>query len=183
MSATYPKGWFNLSAEQYADLGAMLYLSSLTGTHRSRSLAQSVYVFETPLRLGQYRIFRENGFPRGFVTYGGLSPESEYRMAVEGLHLRDSDFASGSSFWILDMVAPFGQARQIVDILKREIPHRRVRTNRMDADMATPRVVEWTKDAQDRIHTRVYRKQAFIRVLREDGLPDGFAGSPRRDPD
>ncbi len=176
----YPTGWFDLSPEKYADLGTMLYLSSLTATHRQRSLAQSVYVYETPLRLGQYQIFRQNGFPRGFVTFGGLSPESEYRLGIQGEHLRDSDFTSGSSFWILDPVAPFGQLRQIINILKRDIPHSRVRANRMDSDLATPRVVEWTKDEQDKIHMRVYRRNQFLRALEQGGLPDGIARSGRR---
>ncbi len=174
---TYPTGWFDLSPEKYADLGTMLYLSGLTGTHRQRTLAQSIYVFETPLRLGQYQIFRQNGFPRGFVTFGGLSPESEYRLGVKGEHLRDSDFTSGSSFWILDLVAPFGQVRQIVDMLKCEIPHQRVRANRMDSDQSTPRIVEWNKDEQGKVHMRLYRREDFVRTLIEEGLPDGIAGS------
>ncbi|MEM6889815.1 MAG: toxin-activating lysine-acyltransferase [Pseudomonadota bacterium] len=172
---TYPAGWFDLSAEKYADLGTMLYLAGLAGTHRHRTLAQAIYSFETPLRLGQYRIFREKGFPRGFVTFGGLSPDAEHNLAVEGKHIRDSDFTSGSSFWILDMVAPFGQVRQIVDILKRDIPHKRVRTNRMDSDLTSPRVVEWTRDEQGKVHMRLYRRKDFLRALIAEGWSDGAA--------
>ncbi|XDA97392.1 toxin-activating lysine-acyltransferase [Sulfitobacter sp. LCG007] len=174
---TYTPGWFDLSAEKYADLGAMLYLSALTATHRHRTLAQSVHCFETPLRLGQYNIFRQNGYPRGFVTFGGLSPEVEYGLAIEGRHLEDSDFTSGPSFWILDLVAPFGQVRQITEMLRQEIPHPRVRTNRMDSDLATPRVVEWTRDDAGEVHMRLYRRDAFVQQLVEEGLPIGHAGT------
>ena len=165
LEQTYPKGWFDIAPEAYADLGAMLYLSGLTKTHNKRSLTQAIYAFETPLRLRQYHIFRQNGFPRGFVTFAGLSDDAERKYAIEGKPLTDKDFASGSSFWIVDMVAPFGQIRQIVDILKREIPHERVRTNRMDSDLTRERIVEWTRTEDGTVHMHLYKKAAFKRLL------------------
>ncbi|WP_254436598.1 toxin-activating lysine-acyltransferase [Ruegeria arenilitoris] len=98
MSRKFPKDWFDISPEKYADFGALFYLAGLTKTHQQRSLAQVLYAFETPLRLGQYHIFRQNGFPRGFVTFAGLSPEAEYQYAVQEKPLMDTDFTSGSSF-------------------------------------------------------------------------------------
>lgn len=145
----------------------LFYLASLTKTHRSRTLAQTLYAFETPLRLGQYHIFRQNGFPRGFVTFAGLSPDAEYRYGVQNKPLQDADFTSGASFWIIDMVAPFGQTNQIVDILKNEIPHPRVRTNRMDSDLTRNRIVEWTRDGAGDVHMRLYRKKEFAEALKE----------------
>ncbi len=168
MEKSFPKDWFDLSGEKYADFGALFYLAALTKTHRNRSLAQVLYAFETPLRLGQYHIFRQNGFPRGFVTFAGLSPEAEYRYAVKEEPLRDVDFASGSSFWIIDMVAPFGQTRKIVDMLKRDIPHPRVRTNRLSSDLSTKRIVEWTRDDQQQVHMRLYRDAEFARTLEQE---------------
>lgn len=168
MQKSFPKDWFDLSPEKYADFGVLFYLASLTQTHRSRTLAQVLYAFETPLRLGQYHIFRQNDFPRGFVTFAGLSPEAEYRYAIEDKPLSDRDFASGSSFWIIDMVAPFGQTRQMVDILKRDIPHPRVRTNRLDSDHSTKRIVEWYRDDKGKVQMRLFRDREFARVLERE---------------
>lgn len=145
----------------------MFYLAGLTRTHQKRSLAQVLYAFETPLRLGQYHIFRQNGFPRGFVTFAGLSTEAEYRYAVQEKPLTDADFTSGPSFWIIDMVAPFGQTSQIVDILKTEIPHPRVRTNRMDSDLTRNRIVEWARDETGGVTMHLYRKNEFERKLQQ----------------
>ncbi|WP_170448330.1 toxin-activating lysine-acyltransferase [Ruegeria arenilitoris] len=169
MSRKFPKDWFDIAPEKYADFGALFYLAGLTKTHQQRSLAQVLYAFETPLRLGQYHIFRQNGFPRGFVTFAGLSPEAEYRYAVQEKPLMDTDFTSGSSFWIVDLVAPFGQTNQMVEILKREIPHPRVRTNRMDSDMTRNRIVEWTRDEAGKVHMKLYRKKEFSQLLKEQG--------------
>lgn len=164
-----PEGWFDLSPEAYADLGAMLYLSALTETHRSRSLTQAVNAFETPLRLNQYKIFRQNGFPRAFVTYAGLSPEVERRFAIDHQPVIGEDYASGRSFWIIDLVSPFGQIRQIADIMRKTIPFDRMRANRMDSDMSHPRIVEWTRDAAGAVHMRLYRKAEFAALLEKGG--------------
>jgi len=152
----------------------MMYLAALTKTHNRRTLTQAVYSFETPLRLGQYHVFRQNGYPRGFATFAGLSSEAEHRYAVDGKPLTDKDFTSGSSFWIVDMVAPFGHFRHIVDILKRDIPHSRVRTNRMDSDLSRERIVEWTRDQTGKVHMRLYRKQAFESLLAEEAEHNGL---------
>ncbi|SLN16943.1 Hemolysin-activating lysine-acyltransferase HlyC [Pseudoruegeria aquimaris] len=165
-----PEGWFDLSPEAYADLGAMVYLSALTATHRNRSLLQAVNAFETPLRLKQYKIFRQNGFPRAFVTYAGLSPEVERRFAIDHAPILGEDYASGPSFWIVDLVSPFGQIRQIAEIMRRTIPFDRMRANRLDSDMSRPRIVEWTRDKAGAVHMRLYRKAEFAALL------DGGAG-------
>ncbi|WP_170414717.1 toxin-activating lysine-acyltransferase [Ruegeria atlantica] len=169
MSKAFPNDWFDIPSEKYADFGAMFYLASLTKTHRARTLGQVLYAFETPFRLNQYHIFRQNGFPRGFVTFAGLSPDAERRYAIQEKPLKDTDFASGTSFWIVDLVAPFGQTNQIVDILKKEIPHPRVRTNRMDSDLTRNRIVEWTRDDAGDVHMKLYRKKEFREVLKRVG--------------
>lgn len=162
---TFPPGWFDLSKEQYADFGAMFYLAGLTATHRHRQLFQALYAFETPLRLGQYHIFRQNGFPRAFVTFAGLSPDAEHRFAVEGQPLMAEDYTSGPSFWIVDLVSPFGQLRQILPLLRRDIPHDRVRANRLDSDLTTRRIVEWTRKPDGGVGMRVWRRRDFAAML------------------
>ena len=174
MAKQFPKGWVDLPPEKYADFGAMLYLSSLTPVHRDRMLTQAVYTFETPLRLGQYHIFRQNGFPRGFVTFAGLSNQAERRFAIKRQALKPEDYASGTSFWLIDLVAPFGQVRQMVEQLKQSIPHPRVRVNRLDSDLGTNRIVEWSRDDDGEVHMRLYRQNAFRKQLKAEESDDGL---------
>lgn len=174
MAQQFPRGWFDISPQKYADFGAMLYLSSLTPVHRDRMLTQAVYTFETPLRLGQYHIFRQNGFPRGFVTFAGLSNQAERRFAIRQEALKPEDYASGNSFWLVDLVAPFGQIRQMVRQLKKSIPHHRVRANRLDSDLSTNRIVEWSRDKEGDVHMRLYRAATFRRQLNLEDRKDGF---------
>lgn len=174
MAEHYPPGWFDLRPETYADFGAMMYLSSLTSVHRNRMLFQTVYTFETPLRLGQYHIFRQNGFPRGFVTFAGLSNQAERRFALKGEALKPEDYTSGSSFWLIDLVAPFGHIRQMVEQLKKSIPHPRVRANRLDSDLSTNRIVEWRRDEDGEVSMRLYREAAFRKQLKAEESDHGL---------
>ena len=165
MNKKPPQGWFDLSQQQFADLGAMFYLAALTEAHHGRTLAQVLSVFEPALRTSQYRIYRSGGHPRAFVTFAGLAPQAERRYAVDGKSLRPDDWASGSSFWVIDLIAPFGQAPQIVTHIKNDMPHDRVRTNRIVGDLKTPRIVEWRRDASGQIGLKFYRIPEFSDVL------------------
>ena len=166
MNRSYPKDWFNLPQEMLADFGSIMFLASLSPIHRKHTLAQSFYGFETPLRLKQYNIFRDaGGYPRGFATFAGLSTEAEMRYAVDQKPLRPEDWTSGPSFWIIDFVMPFGQAPQVIEKLKSDLPHKRVRTNRLPSDLNTPRIVEWFRRADDSVGLKVYRKRDFAALL------------------
>ncbi|MEZ5913049.1 MAG: toxin-activating lysine-acyltransferase [Paracoccaceae bacterium] len=112
VGTAFPKGWFDLPDALWADLGAMFYLTALTGFHRGRSLADALTMLEPPLRLGQYRVFRTpDGQPRAFVSWAGLSAAAERWFAVEHMPLRPEDWNSGPSKWLIDAVAPFGHRR------------------------------------------------------------------------
>ena len=98
----FPDGWFDLDAGLYADFGAMFYLAALVPFHAGRSLAAATSTFEPALRLGQYHIFRSDGFPRAFVSWAGLSPEVERRLALKRTPLRAEEWNGGPSVWLID---------------------------------------------------------------------------------
>ncbi|MEM7073471.1 MAG: toxin-activating lysine-acyltransferase [Pseudomonadota bacterium] len=166
MAKSYPNDWFDLPQEVLADFGAMMFLASLSPTHRAHTLAQNFYGFETPLRLKHYHIFRSaEGYPRGFATFAGLSPEAERRYAVDDIALAPEDWTSGTSFWIVDFVMPFGQTAQVVEKLKSDLPYDRVRTNRLAGDLKTPRIVEWFRRQDRSVGLKIYRKGDFATLL------------------
>ena len=166
----FPDDWFDLPERQLADLGAMFFLISLTGFHRNRSLADAFSVLEPPLRLGQYRIFRSGGHPRAFITWGGLCPAAEHRLAIQHVPLEPQDWNSGPSMWLTDFVAPFGHIRQIVPMLSENPNLTSVRTlwhNRLGTRY---RIVEWSRPAsQSRIRVKSYGVGQFEKHLAGEG--------------
>jgi hemolysin-activating ACP:hemolysin acyltransferase len=162
----FPADWFDLPEGLFADLGSMVYLAGMTRYHRPRAMGDMLSLLEPPLRLGQYRLFRSNGFPRAFITWAGLGPEQERRFAVEHQGLRPEDWNSGASVWLVDFVAPFGHIDQIVPMLSAnpDLPH--VRTLWHNRDGSRYRVVEWSRARPEaEVEVRSYGAGQFARLL------------------
>lgn len=162
----FPDDWFDLSPEMLADYGAMTYLAGLTGYHRAHTLGQVSHYFEPPWRLGQYRIFRANGFPRAFITWAGLSPEAERAFAVEHQPIMPEQWNSGASVWLIDFVAPFGHVDEIVPLLTRNESITSVRTLWHNRTGERYRIVEWRRaPGEARVEVASYGVRQFAALL------------------
>jgi cytolysin-activating lysine-acyltransferase len=165
-SATFPADWFDLPDWLLADLGAAFFLISLTRYHRIRSLGAVFDALEPPFRLGQYRMFRSNGYPRAFITWAGLSLAAERRHAVDHLPLRGEDWNSGASVWLIDFVAPFGHIDQIVPMLTANRDLTRLRTLWHNKDGGRFRVVEWSRPVgEEEVKVTSYGAGQFCKLL------------------
>ena len=164
----FPPGWFDLPQETLADFGAMMYLAGLSRFHRSHTLPQALAEFEPPLRLGQYRIFRSGGHPRAFVTWAGLTRDAEYRLAVDHQPLPPQEWNSGTSKWLIALVAPFGHVEQILGMLAANPSETRVRALWHNRAGTRYRIVEWTRPAPGApISVTSYGVGQFRRLLSE----------------
>ena len=165
----FPDDWFDLPQDTLADLGAMMYLAALSRFNRTRTLPQALAQFEPPLRLGQYKTFRGGGHPRAFVTWAGLSPEAEYRLAVDHQPLLPQDWNGGSSKWLIDLVAPFGHVEEVLTRLAANPNETRVRALWHNKAGTRYRVVEWTRPAPGgRISVVSYGAGQFRDRISED---------------
>lgn len=142
----FPPDWFDLGPETLADFGAMYYLMALSKFNRDRSLAAITAQLEPPLRLGQYRIFRSGGFARAFITWAGLDPARERKLAVDHLPLRPEDWNSGNSKWVVDLVAPFGHVEQVLEVLRHHPDETRLRTLWHNKAGTRARVMQWSRE-------------------------------------
>lgn len=167
-AGSFPDDWFDLSQSALADLGAMTYLLSLSRYHATMTLPAATAHLEVALRLGQYRIFRSRGYPRGFVTWAGLSDGAERRFALRHEPLMPRHWNSGQSKWMIDFVAPFGHTRDILKVLANTPNETRLRTLWHNAKGTRYRIIEWTRPAADMpITVRSYGVGQFARHLDE----------------
>ena len=168
-SVRFPADWFDLPHDTLADFGAMTFLASLTTYHRDKPLARALHYLEPPLRLGQYKMFRSNGFPRAFITWAGLSPAAEMSFAVDHRPLAPEDWTSGDSVWLVDFAAPFGHFDQMLPLLVRNPDLRRVRTLWHNAAGDRSRIVQWSRaTAEGAIDMRSFGVNQFRKLLREE---------------
>ncbi|MGJ8585697.1 MAG: toxin-activating lysine-acyltransferase [Marinosulfonomonas sp.] len=166
----FPKDWFDLPEQVMADFGAMVYLASLTKYHRERQVSDMFASFEPPLRLGQYKVFRSNGYPRAVITWAGLTAEHEYSFAVDHQPLRPEAWNSGTSPWLIDFIAPFGHIDQIVPHLSENPDLVHVRTLWHNKAGTRYRIVEWSRPKGDEdVRVKSYGVGQFKRFLKGGG--------------
>ncbi len=166
----FPDDWFDLPQSALADFGALVYLASLTRFQRDKRLDYVAGNLEPPLRLGQYKLLGTKGFARAALTWAGLSPDAERRLAVERMALRPEDWNSGSSVWLMDFFAPFGHVEQIVPMLSHNPALMRLRTLWHNRDGSNARIIEWSRPEPDApVTLRSYGLGQFRRLLEGAG--------------
>jgi cytolysin-activating lysine-acyltransferase len=102
-------------------LGEIVWLLSYSNLHQDWPIG-SIQQWVLPALLhNQFRIYRRSGKPRGFVSWAWMSKDVEEAFVLNTSSLRPGDWKSGNRGWIIDFVAPFGDAKAIAHDLKYNI--------------------------------------------------------------
>lgn len=102
-------------------LGEVAWILSYSELHREWPIGSiQQWVFPALLHK-QFRIYRLNGKPRGYVSWAWMSKEVEEAYVLNTASLKPADWKSGNRGWIVDYVAPFGDARAIAKDLRNNI--------------------------------------------------------------
>ena len=97
-------------------LGECAWLMSRSVPHRHVFMADIDWRVLPPLYLGQVRVFRDaKGNAQALVSWAFVSDEVDARLKANIARLQPGDWRSGPHPWIVDVVAPFGGIRQIID--------------------------------------------------------------------
>ena len=133
-----------------AGLRDIVWLMSQSPIHKSHLIsdlewpaAQAANENEpmTPVILKQFRLFydtgpdagghpkgQQGGKPIGVVFWGRVSEEVEQRLSQGTSKLRPQDWTSGDRLWVVETIAPFGGAEEMVKDLKAAVfPDREIR--------------------------------------------------------
>ncbi|MDJ0628799.1 MAG: toxin-activating lysine-acyltransferase [Rhodobacter sp.] len=86
--------------------GDLMFLAFRSARHSLMSTATLRTYLEPPLELGQFRVFRFDGVPRGMYTWAWLGQSAEEKL-ISGEPLSGCDWQSGEALWIVDMIAPY----------------------------------------------------------------------------
>lgn len=102
-------------------LGEIVWLMSHSALHSEWPIGGIQQWIIPALLHKQFRIYRRNGKPVGYVAWAWLSKEAEERYILNTSSLQPKDWQSGERGWIIDYLAPFGGTREIVNDLKNGI--------------------------------------------------------------
>ena len=125
-------------------LGEATLLLLQSPRHRGYALHQLDSYVLTPLRLGQFQIYRSRRGPVGFVAWAFLEPETARAYAAGDHELEPADWRAGDELWFIEFIAPAGHAATIVrDLRRRLFPDAQARSLRRYVDGRAPRIVHW----------------------------------------
>ncbi len=102
-------------------LGEATFLFLNSPLHLRYALHQLPTFVLTPLRLGQYRIYRSAKGPVGFVAWAFLTEPTARDYALLRRDLQPEDWNAGTQLWFIEFVAPFGHGPRIVSDLRRNV--------------------------------------------------------------
>ena len=108
-------------------LGEIVWLMSQSPLHKQFFISDLEWFATTPILLQQFRLFYDNK-PIGVVFWATVNEEVEARLAAGTSRMRPQDWKSGDRLWVVEVIAPFGGAEEMVKDLKAKVfPSREVR--------------------------------------------------------
>ncbi|MET0100888.1 MAG: toxin-activating lysine-acyltransferase [Sedimenticola sp.] len=102
-------------------LGEMVSLMLQSTLHRSYLINDIGAVILPAINANQFRVYRSEKGPVGFVTWAWLTEPVEKKYVSGKYNLRPEDWAGGDRGWVIDFIAPFGHTKKIVHDLKHNV--------------------------------------------------------------
>jgi cytolysin-activating lysine-acyltransferase len=102
-------------------LGEVVWLMSQSPLHKQFFISDLEWFVMTPVLLQQFRMFYDKDKPIGVVFWATVNTEVEERLAAGTSRLRPQDWKSGDRAWVVEAIAPFGGAEEMVKDLKAKV--------------------------------------------------------------
>ncbi len=102
-------------------LGTVSWLMLASQSTRHALLSDLEWRVMPPLMLNQAKVYLRDETPVAFVSWARLSPEVARRFRCLPHRLTPADWHSGEEFWVVDLLAPFGGAREVMKDLRENV--------------------------------------------------------------
>ncbi|MFD0667972.1 toxin-activating lysine-acyltransferase [Ramlibacter sp. MAHUQ-53] len=102
-------------------LGTVSWLMLAAPTTRHALLSDLEWRVMPPLMLNQAKVYLRDETPVAFVSWARLSPEVARRFRCLPHRLTPADWRSGEEVWVVDLLAPFGGAREVMKDLRENV--------------------------------------------------------------
>jgi cytolysin-activating lysine-acyltransferase len=102
-------------------LGEITWLMSQSPLHKQLFISDLEWLVMTPMLLQQFRLFYDKDKPIGVLFWATVSEEVEARLATGMSRMRPQDWKSGDRLWVVEVIAPFGGAEEMVKDLKAKV--------------------------------------------------------------
>jgi cytolysin-activating lysine-acyltransferase len=99
-------------------LGAVMWLMMQENTTRHTLISELGWRVMPPLVLDQAKLYMRDNAPVAYVSWAKLSDEVAARYRSTPHQLAAGDWQSGDQIWIVDLIAPFGGASEVLQNLR-----------------------------------------------------------------
>jgi len=99
-------------------LGEVVWLMSQSKTHQSVTAGELTSRLIPAINHGQVRVFQAKDKLIGAAIWAFVSDEVEQRLAQSNPQLEPQDWTSGTTVWLIDLIAPFGAEKTMLEEMK-----------------------------------------------------------------
>lgn len=127
-------------------VGQMIGLMSQSPAHKFVFLSDLEWMVLPAVGLRQFRVYRNQGNAVAFATWAFVDEERENRLKGGQSRLAPAEWRCGDRIWLFDLVAPFGNADEVIQDIRRNVfPDKEVRTIRLSDDGKEWIILEWPR--------------------------------------
>ncbi|MDO9089252.1 MAG: toxin-activating lysine-acyltransferase [Burkholderiaceae bacterium] len=102
-------------------LGPIVWLMMQQSATRHTLLSELEWRVLPALMHKQAKLYMRDESPLAYVSWARLSDEAATRYRQSPHHLTAPDWNSGDQIWLIDLLTPFGGAKELLEELRREV--------------------------------------------------------------
>lgn len=107
--------------ERLPKLGPILSLYMQSSPHKNIFVSDFEWRVVPAIVLDQYKLYMQGSAPLAFVSWAFVGEEEDRQLRNGKLRLAPKDWKSGDRVWVIDVVAPFGSAKELLRGLLDEV--------------------------------------------------------------
>ncbi len=100
-------------------LGPIMWLYARDANKRWAFIAEQDWLLIPPLVLDQCKLYTKQDIPWAYCSWAKVSDTVHARLQSGQAKIGPGEWQSGSHHWLIDLVAPFGEADKLLDDLRR----------------------------------------------------------------
>lgn len=100
-------------------LGPVFWLYARDERRKYTFIAEQDWLLMPPVVLDQCKLYMKDDMPWAFVTWARVNDEIDARLRSANPRIAPHEWQSGEHVWLIDIVAPFGEADDMVEELRR----------------------------------------------------------------
>ena len=101
--------------------GELVWLMQASVFHKQLFLGELEWAVLQPMLLQQYRIYHKDKKPVGAVFWARVDDEVHKRLQQGSVKLRAQEWKGGNNNWVIDVVAPFGNAPYFIEEIGKSV--------------------------------------------------------------